>query len=76
MREVLNALAVVGLVQLKTGTGGKNGLDAQYTVPQTHRSVLTKAGVYSLAISAGARQFAGVKKCFDENGPSCKFACY
>ena len=74
MREVLNALATAGLVHLEAGTGGKDGLDAQYTVPETHRAELTKAGVYCLAISACARDFAGVKKCFDQDGPNCKFA--
>ena len=72
VREVLNALAVVDLVELVAGTGGKDGLDAQYIVPQTHRAALTKASVYCLAISAGARQFTEVKKCFEQHGPSCK----
>ena len=75
MREVLNALAVAGLVQLETGTGGKDGLDAQYTVPQTHRRELTKAGAYNLIISATARSFAEVRKCFDQDGPNCKPPC-
>ena len=74
MREVLNALTVAGLVQLEAGTGGKDGLDAQYIVPKTHRAALTKAGVYSLDISTCARYFAAVKQCFDQDGPNCKSA--
>ncbi|KAK7109970.1 S-adenosylmethionine-dependent methyltransferase Rv2258c-like [Littorina saxatilis] len=70
VREVVNALAVAGLVQLEEGTGGKDGTEPRYLVPQSHRKQLTKAGVYSLMISAAASHFAKVKECFPLDGPN------
>ncbi|XP_070191177.1 S-adenosylmethionine-dependent methyltransferase Rv2258c-like [Littorina saxatilis] len=71
VREVVNALAVAGLVQLEEGTGGKDGVEARYLVPDTHRHALKDAGSSCLAVSDCARKFSAVKECFDIDGPSC-----
>ncbi|KAK7109972.1 S-adenosylmethionine-dependent methyltransferase Rv2258c-like isoform X2 [Littorina saxatilis] len=71
VREVVNALAVAGLVQLEEWTGGEDGVEARYLVPDTHRHALKAAGTFCGLVSTCARQFSGVKECFDVDGPSC-----
>ncbi|KAK7096228.1 S-adenosylmethionine-dependent methyltransferase Rv2258c-like [Littorina saxatilis] len=71
VREVVNALAVAGLVQLEEGTGGTDGVEARYLVPDRHRQALKTAGLFCRAISECARQFSAVKDCFDIDRPSC-----
>ncbi|XP_076461838.1 S-adenosylmethionine-dependent methyltransferase Rv2258c-like isoform X2 [Babylonia areolata] len=69
VREVLNSLTVVGLVQLEEGTGGKERKEARYLVPPACRPGLQRASTLALIVSSNARNFDNIKKCFDHDGP-------
>ncbi|XP_076460896.1 S-adenosylmethionine-dependent methyltransferase Rv2258c-like [Babylonia areolata] len=69
VREVLNSLTAIGLVQLEAGTGGKEGKEAKYWVPPPCRETLKTFGAFTLAISASVRHYPDMRKCFDLNGP-------
>ena len=72
VREVLNALTVAGFVRLEEGTGGKDGREARYWVPQACRATLQKVGASCVLISAYARRYSAVRECFEQDGPNCK----
>ena len=72
VREVLNSLTVAGFVRLEEGTGGKDGREARYWVPQACRAAFSKAGVLSFLISAVVKRYQDVLKCFQQDGPSCE----
>ncbi|XP_076468915.1 S-adenosylmethionine-dependent methyltransferase Rv2258c-like [Babylonia areolata] len=68
--EILNSLTAIGLVQLEAGTGGKEGKEARFWVPPSCRKALKKAAVDFVMVSSSAKQYADVRKCIDQDGPS------
>ncbi|KAK7501688.1 hypothetical protein BaRGS_00007119 [Batillaria attramentaria] len=71
VRELLGSLVAGRVVQLAPGTGGRDGREARYLVPQHHRQALYKAAVKTIYLNAAARQFADVKEIFHVDGPRC-----
>ncbi|KAL8622594.1 hypothetical protein ACOMHN_009228 [Nucella lapillus] len=69
VREALNSLTAIGLVQLEEGTGGKEGAEARYWVPPTCRQTLQTMGAFQLSVTACARHYGDMVDCVKLDGP-------
>nr|KAG5709941.1 hypothetical protein BaRGS_029983 [Batillaria attramentaria] len=72
VRELMGSLVAGGVVQLAPGTGGRDGQEARYLVPQHHRQALDITGKKSTGLAISARQFAVVENAFSLDGPQWK----
>lgn len=71
VREIVNALTTVGVVQLQEGTGTSDGREARYFVPEACKKSFHSGGVFCTAVSSCSRNFVAVTKCLELDGPSC-----